>query len=190
MATSTRAQTGAIVGTIDLSRFRRIVDVGGGQGTNLAAILHAAPQARGVLFDQPRVVAGAGELFAAERLSKRLELVGGSFLESVLAGGDFYVLRGVVLNWDDARARLILRRCAEAAPEGATLLIVEPMMGENREASFLDLIMLAVLGGRQRTVGEHQALLRDTGWRFDSLHESSDDDMEPLTLIEAHRPAS
>jgi len=191
MAASTKAQTGAIVETIDLSRFRRIVDVGGGQGTNLSAILQAAPQARGVLFDQPQVVASAGELFAAKGLSERVELVGGSFLESVPTGGDLYILRAVVLNWDDEGARLILRRCAEAAPEGATLLIVDPVMPESREPSFLDLLMLVAFGGRQRTVEEHQALLRDTGWRFDSVHELPQPlHVGPLMLIEAHRPAN
>lgn len=191
MAASARAQTGAIVQTIDLSRFRRIVDVGGGGGKNLSAMLRAAPQANGVLFDQQQVITGAGELFAAEGLNERVELVEGSFLESVPTGGDLYVLKGVVLNWDDEGARLILRRCAEAAPEGATLLLVESVLPESRESSFLDLFMLVALGGRQRTVKEHQALLYDTGWRFDSVHEVPQPlYVGSLMLMEAHRTAN
>ncbi len=188
MAAATRAVMGAVVKSYDLSRFRRIVDVGGGRGVALSALLRAAPQASGVLLEQPQVVAGAQELFAVEGLADRVELVGGSFLESIPPGGDLYVVKSVLGNWDDEDAALILRRCAEAAPEGATLLLVDQMLPDSLEPSIVhlfDLLELVTYGGRVRTVEQHRALLEVAGWRLDAVREAGGSGVPPFTLLEA-----
>jgi hypothetical protein len=189
MATLTEGEAAAIVRTYGLSRFHRIVDVGGGRGATLSALLHAAPQASSVLLDQPHVIEQAAETFAVEGLSDRVELVGGSFLESVPPGGDLYVVKQVIHNWDDEGARLILRRCAEAAPAGATLLVVEIVLPDDLEPSFvhlLDLLMLVAFGGRERTVEQHRALLHDAGWKLDGVSPAPVPGL-PLTLLESHK---
>lgn len=154
----------------DFSASRRIVDVGGGRGLLLAGILSAQPAARGVVFDQPHVVAEAGAALAEAGVAERCEVVGGSFFETVPPGGDLYLLKHVLHNWDDAGAIAILQRCRAAMSEGAKLLVLENILPDAiDEASaplvMLDLHMLAVLGGRERTRAEYEQLLAAAGLR-------------------------
>jgi hypothetical protein len=188
MAAATRAVAGAIVQRCDLSRFHRIVDVGGGAGATLAALLRAAPGASGVLLDQPHVVAGARDVLAAEGVDDRVELAGGSFLDGVPAGGDLYVVKSVLQNWDDEDAGLILRRCAEAAPAGARLLLVDQVLPDSLEPSLVhlfDLLCLVAYGGRVRTLEQFRALLDLAGWRVDSASEIDGHGQPPFILVEA-----
>lgn len=158
----------------DFSGLRTIVDVGGGHGGLLSAILVRAPGARGVLFDQPHVVAGAGPTLAARGAADRITLVGGSFFATVPSGGDAYVLGHIVHDWDDARALKILRAVRAAARPGAKLLLFECVLPDDDRpglAPLLDLEMLVMTpGGRERTEAEYAALVAQAGFRHVRVH--------------------
>lgn len=143
----------AVVTRYDFSGFSSLVDVGGGRGTLLAAVLGATPGLEGLLFDRPEVVAGAG-----------MPAVGGDFFVEVPPGADCYLLSRVVHDWDDNDAVAILRTCRRAMPDSAALLLVEALLPERAvdspAAIRMDLHMLALVPGRERTEAEFAALLR------------------------------
>ena len=120
-----RDTTTLLVPAYDFARFGTVADIGGSQGPLLAAILAANPGVRGILFDLPRVVAGAPPVLAAAGVEDRCTVVGGDFFTSVPAGADAYILKYIIHDWDDERAIAILRRCRAATGAGATLLLIE-----------------------------------------------------------------
>lgn len=143
-----------------------IVDVGGGQGVLLSTILQAHPEARGVLFDQPRVVAGAAPRLQGAGVVERCETVGGSFFEAVPEGGDAYLLKHVLQDWDDARCITILRNCGRAMSTDARLLVIEALVAPGNTPDygrFLDVNMLVLSGGRERTEEEYRGLFDAAG---------------------------
>ncbi len=156
----------AVVSAYDFGRFRRLVDIGGGQGVLLAAILAATPGLTGVLFDQSAVVDSA-----RATLPPGCEVVGGDFFGDIPAGADAYVLSRVIHNWDDQDAVRILRSCRKAMPAGATLLIVESVLPERAAdqpaAIRMDITMLMLFAGRERTETEYSALLSAAGLTLD-----------------------
>lgn len=129
----------AIVRHYDVSRFRRIVDVGGSHGLLLTGLLATAPAGTGVLFDLPAVIAGAHEALAATGQGDRVELVGGDFFEEVPAGGDLYLLKSVLHDWDDERALRILRNIHRAAAPDAKLAVIEGLLPSHPAPSYLHL---------------------------------------------------
>jgi hypothetical protein len=156
----------AVATTYDFSPFRTIVDVGGGYGTLLAAILPQQPAARGILFDLPHVVARAEELLAAAGLADRCACLGGDFFAAVPEGGDAYILAQILHDWDDERCVAILERCRQAMPPHAKLLVVELVLPPGEEPFFgkwLDLHMMVITGGCERTAAEYDALFRRAG---------------------------
>ncbi|MHB8377607.1 MAG: methyltransferase [Dehalococcoidia bacterium] len=171
-----RAMTGlsrrvadAVIAAYDFGRFRRIVDVGGGQGALLAAVLAAHPSARGVLFDQPHVVSGATDVLRAAGVDGRCEAVGGSFFEAVPEGGDAYMLKSILHDWDDDAAAAILRTCRRAMAPGGTLIVIERVIAppnEAAEAKLSDLNMLVMLGAQERTREEFALLFAAAGFRL------------------------
>jgi hypothetical protein len=174
----------AIVGSYDFSGISVLADVGGGQGRLLAAILKANPALRGVLFDQSHVVANARELLEREGVSERCEVVGGSFFEAVPTGADAYLLKSVILDWDDATAIRILGKCRAAMPRSGRLLLVERLVGPPNEpdpAKFSDLNMLVMQGGRARTTEEFARLYTAAGFRLAGVTETG----SPYDIIEA-----
>ena len=157
----------AVVETGDFGRFRRVVDVGGGEGVLLGHILGAHPAMGGVLFDLPHVVAEAAPVLRAAGVAERCEVVAGDFFQGVPAGGDGYVLKGILHDWDDAAAVAILRACHRAIAPGGTLLVIERLVAppnEGADAKFSDLNMLVMPGGRERTQDEFEALLAASGF--------------------------
>jgi O-methyltransferase domain/Dimerisation domain len=180
-----------VVARYDATRFSRIVDIGGSQGVLLAGLLAAAPQATGVLFDRPEVIAEARSVIAARGLAERVELVGGDFLTEVPPGGDLYVLKSVLHDWDDAHALRILVNCHRASQPGSTLLLVEGIVPTKPEPSplhLLNLFMLVQLGGRERTREQHQALLEAAGYQLKRVILPRPGAYPGLSLLEAHRP--
>ena len=159
-----------LVDAYDFGGFATVVDVGGGQGAFLAALLAAHPAMRGVLFDQPHVVAGAPSVLHSAGVDERCDVVAGSFFDTVPAGGDAYVLKAIIHDWDDEDDLRILRRCREAiGPEG-TLLVVERELGapnESADAKFSDLNMMVGPGGRERTREEYAALFEASGFALE-----------------------
>jgi O-methyltransferase/methyltransferase family protein len=159
------AYVAAFVEAYDFSRFERIVDVGGGHGAKLLAILSANPRLRGVLYDMPPVVAGA---LAVQRdaIGERCEIVGGDFFEEVPAGADAYLLSGIIHDWDDESAAKILRNCRRAIRPDGRLLLVETVLTPTSDPSraLMDVLMMILTGGRERTEEEFRSLLREAGF--------------------------
>jgi hypothetical protein len=138
----------------DFTQFGHIIDIGGGDGTLLAAILAQCPEAQGTLVDLPHVVSSAQEAFARAGVLDRATAVAGDFFESVPRNGDAYLLKHVVHDWEDPEAIAILQACRRAAAPGAKVLLVERVMGAaniNPDAAFADLNMLVNAGGRERS---------------------------------------
>jgi len=178
------AETPAMIEAYDFNAFRTIVDVGGGNGSTLLEILRAAPSAKGVVFDLPGVVERTAPIIAAAGLSHRCTARGGSFFEAVPAGADAYLLRHIVHDWDDAKSAQILRRCCEAAAPGAKVLVVEsviPPGDEFHPGKWLDLVMLAVPAGRERTASEYEKLLAAAGLKMSRIVPTK----SPVSVIEA-----
>ena len=152
----------------DTSPYKRIVDVGGSQGVLLRALLRgASPEARGVLFDLPDVIAAAKDAIAASPFADRIELVPGDFFGEVPRGGDLYALKSILHDWDDGKALAILRAVHAAMGPDAKLLVVETVLPADTQPSpvaFMDLNMLVMLGGRERTASEFASLLREGGF--------------------------
>jgi O-methyltransferase domain len=166
----------------------RVVDVGGGHGTLTAAILKACSWTTVILFDQPAVIDGAKQRLRAEGLTDRCDCVAGDFFESVPVGGDAYVLKDIVHDWDDDRATAILRQCrraiAQSPASSAKLLVVEKVIPPGNTpfpGKLTDITMLLVAGGRERTANEYETLLNGAGFALTHIVLTS----SPASVIEA-----
>ncbi len=172
----------------DFTGARVVVDIAGGHGALLTAILRAHPSLRGVLMDLDHVIAGAKPHIAAAGLSDRLETVAGDFFAAVPPGGDVYLLKHIIHDWDDERAARILRNVRSAIGGSAgRLLVLEGVVAAGNGADavkVLDIEMLALPGGRERSVDEFVALLAAGGFDLTSITPTR----SPLCVIEA-RPA-
>jgi hypothetical protein len=157
-----------IVDSYDWSRFERIVDVGGGQGALLQGILSANSKVHGVLCDLPEVVAGASETLRTGMLAERCEVIGGDFFEAVPDGADAYILSRIIHDWNDADAVRILKNCRRAIKPGGRLLLLETVVTSTSDPArrLMDLLMLVLSGGRERTGSEFGALLREAGFNL------------------------
>lgn len=165
----TQQLVGAVVDTYDFSPFHTDVDVGGGYGALLATILRNNPGTRGILFEQPHVIASAEEELVAAGVADRCTFVGGDFFVEVPAGGDAYVLSQILHDWDDERCVAILGQCRRAMPDHGKLLVVELVLPPGDDpflGKWLDLHMLVLLGGRERTATEYDALFRAAGFKL------------------------
>jgi orsellinic acid C2-O-methyltransferase len=167
MSEGTGRDAPGIIASYDFGQFQTLVDVGGGDGTLIAAILGATPGLQGVLFDTAPGLAQATERLEAAGVGDRCELVEGDFFESVPAGADAYIMKSVIHDWDDERCVTILANCRRAMADGAKVLVVEPVLPPKVEPSFTrlgvimsDLNMLLNTGGRERTEAEFASLLR------------------------------
>jgi O-methyltransferase domain/Dimerisation domain len=163
MADRAEYEAADVVATYDFGGIERLVDVGGGTGTLLAAILAAAPGLRGTVLDRPAAVAAA-----RTRLGERGTAVAGDFFAAVPAGADAYLLSRVLHDWSDAECGRILAACRDAMPAGGRLLVVEAILPErarDRPAAIrMDLHMLMLLGSRERTEAEFRTLLGTAGF--------------------------
>jgi ubiquinone/menaquinone biosynthesis C-methylase UbiE len=139
----------AIASSYDFSSIQTLVDVAGGQGLLIAEILKSNPEMKGILFDQPYVIERAKPFLASEGVSGRCQLVAGNFFESVPVGGDAYILKHIIHDWDDERALAILKQCYKVMPENGKLLLAElviPLGNEPFVGKLLDLNMLSLRG--------------------------------------------
>jgi hypothetical protein len=168
MTSVSERTAGAVLEAYDFSRFATIVDVGGGRGALLGAILARHPDARGVLADQAHVIEGAPDVLRSLGVEERCETVAIDFMQSVPEGGDAYLLKSIVHDWDDPDAVTILRNVRRSMPPAAAVLVVERLIGEPNDgslAAFSDLNMLVALGGRERTEAEFDAIFAAAGLR-------------------------
>jgi hypothetical protein len=173
MRSMTSGANAAILAAYDFGRFGTVVDVAGGTGTLIAALLAAHPALRGILFDQEHVVSGAEPILDAAGVLDRCEVVAGSFFESVPEGHDAYVLKWIIHDWEDEESVAILRVCRAAMGPDAAVLLIERDLGspnEDAAAKLADLNMLVMPGGRERTVDEYAALFDEAGLRLVGAH--------------------
>jgi hypothetical protein len=160
------------IGSYDFSGAGRIVDVGGADGAVLAHILAGTPTATGIAFDLPHVVAEAESRLAVHGLGERLRLAAGDFFTAVPEGADTYLLSMILHDWSDAEASRLLASIKAAAPAGARLIafeLVVPDGGGPHMAKMIDLTMLGMLNGRERTQAEYRTLLEQAGFKFEAV---------------------
>jgi len=184
MTTATRMQVPAILSAFSFGRFWNIIDVGGGEGLLLAAILQKYPRIRGVVFDLPQSTVRTAEVFDRYNVAGRATIETGSFFESVPCGGDLYMLKSVLHNWDDEPALKILSNIRKVMESGARLLIIDSILGGRNEPSFgkmTDILMLVAMNGKERTLVEFESLLDQSGFTIQKIHPT----VTPHKLIEA-----
>jgi hypothetical protein len=165
-------EAGGILAAYDFSDIAMVVDVGGGHGALLAALLRAHPRLSGVVFDLPEVVRAGRRLLADAGVTDRATCVAGDFRAAVPSGGDVYLLKSVLHNWDDEAAVHILRTCRRAMPEHARLLVAERVIPPGNvaaEAKLFDINMLVVAGGQERTEREYRTLLAAAGFELSRI---------------------
>jgi SAM-dependent methyltransferase len=170
MADQTRRVAGELAEAYDWSAAGRVVDVGGGNGALVTGLLQRHPDLAGVVFDQSSGLIGTPETLAREGVTDRCQVLAGDFFVAVPPGGDVYLLKQIVHDWDDARAAAIVASCARAMRPGAALLIVEWSLparavreGPGLRVIMADVHMLVMFGSRERTSAEYVALLREAG---------------------------
>jgi len=163
------AEPPAVAAAYDFSAFKTVVDVGGSTGNMLAAILARYPGPRGVLFDMPHVVSDAPSLLRERGIENRVTIEAGDFFKGVPAGGDAYVLSHVIHDWNEDQCLTILGHCRKAMKPDGRLLIVEmvlPAGDTPHPGKLLDMVMLVVPGGQERTESEYTPLLAKAGFRL------------------------
>ncbi len=179
MAAQTVTEARAVLEAYDFVGIDTLVDIGGGVGTLLAAILDAHPSMRGVLYDQSHVVVDARERLTGAGVVDRCRAVGGDFFESVPAGGNAYILKHILHDWDDDDCQRILGNCRRAIAKDGRLLVIEVLIPPGNDpdyGKFLDLQMLVVTkGGRERTQAEYRSLFESTGFTLARMIETQSD---------------
>ena len=173
-----------VMDAYDFSGISSLVDVGGGHGGLIIAVLHANPGMRGALFDQPTVVDGARRALAEAGVAHRCEAVGGDFFESVPSGYDGYVMKWIIHDWGDDRCALILDNCRRAIDGAGRLLLVERVLPSGNEPSptaMGDITMMAVPGGQERTREEYAELLGQSGFELTQVYPTRSE----MDIIEA-----
>jgi hypothetical protein len=174
---------GAVARAYDFTAFSTVIDVGGGLGTMLIAILQAHPGSRGVLFDQLHVTSGAEQAVRTAGLSERCDVVDGDMFAQVPDGGDAYVLSRVIHDWDDERSIAILTQCRRVIEPHARLLLIEEVILPGDTPSYgklTDLNMLVAAGGQERTEAEYRELYEAAGFRLARIIPTG----SPMSIIE------
>jgi hypothetical protein len=173
MASISGPENDAVARGYDFAKFDTLVDVGGAHGHLLAAILRRHKRLRGVLYDQPQVVVGAEASGFLREVAARCTIEGGDFFARVPKGADAYLMKYIIHDWDDDRARAILRHCREAMDPDGRVFVVEHVIAKGNApdwAKLLDVNMLALLTGRERTLEQFRALFRSAGLRLRRAH--------------------
>ena len=184
MTSFSRAVAEAVSSVYDFSQAETIADIAGGHGILLAKVLQKNPQAKGILFEQPQVL--EGNILAKENVAERSTLVSGDFFNEIPVVADIYLMKFIIHDWNDEQSITILNNLAKSAPKGAKLLLVETVVEEDDNApslsKIMDLNMLVMTGGRERTPGEYAALFEKTGFRLEKIYPTA-----PLQIVEAVR---
>jgi hypothetical protein len=171
MASLSAMENAAVARSYAFGKLERIVDVGGGHGHLLAAILRSYVKLRGVLFDQPQVIQEAAHegIVTSPDIGGRCELTGGDFFQSVPAGADAYVMKYIIHDWDDERCVRLLGKCREAMPSGGRVLVVDHVVAPGNRfdwGKLLDINMMVMLGSKERTKEEFRQLFSRSGLRL------------------------
>ncbi len=182
---TTQAET-ALHAAYDFEGIDTIMDVGGGHGGLITSILKRNPDIRGILFDAPQVVEGAQAKLAASGVADRVRLVGGDFFKSVPEGADAITMKWIIHDWNDEQSVAIMKNCHRALPANGKLILIEavvPPGGEMHFAKFMDLNMLVMTGGRERTEEEFRRLYEAAGFRLTRIVPTE----SPFSIIEGVR---
>lgn len=175
----------AVAAVYDFSDAETIADIGGGHGLLLAMALKTNPNAKGILFDQPQVVDGAGKVLENEGVAERVKTVGGNFFEAVPVEADVYLMKFIIHDWNDEQSIQILSNIARSAKPGAKLLLVETVVEEDDAtpsmSKVMDLNMLAMTSGKERTPTEYAALFEKAGFKFTRVIPTP----SPMQIVEA-----
>jgi len=166
------AEPPAVAAAYDFSKFETIVDVGGATGNMLAAILGKHAKPRGVLFDMPHVVKDAPALLAAAKVEGRVKIESGNFFESVPAGGDAYVLSHIIHDWSEEQCVTILKNVRKSIKPNGRLMLVEMVLPPGdvmHPGKILDMVMLVLPGGQERTEAEYAPLLAKGGFKLERV---------------------
>jgi ubiquinone/menaquinone biosynthesis C-methylase UbiE len=169
MSGMTAAVNDTLRSLYDFSKFNTVVDVGGGHGALITEILKSNPNTKGILFDSAEVVPGARERLAQSGVDDRCETIAGDFFKAVPEGGDAYVMKWIIHDWNDEQATQILRNCRAKMGPDARLVIVDCVVPETNEphfSKFIDLNMLVMTGGKERTAKEFEGLLSESGFKL------------------------
>jgi hypothetical protein len=186
MSGMTAQANDAILAGYDFPGINTLVDVGGGHGGLITSILQRHPQIRGILFDSPQVIEGAKTLVDGSGVADRCQLIGGNFFESVPAGGDAIILKWIIHDWNDEQSVAILKNCHRSLPAGGKLILVEAVVPPGNAlhfAKFIDLNMLVMTGGRERTEDEFRDLYDLAGFRLTRIVPTE----SPFSVIEGVR---
>lgn len=165
-------ETAAVLDAYDFSGIHVLADVGGGNGSNLIAILQKHPRMRGILFDLPQVIERAKPNILAAGLEDRCQLIAGSFFEKIPDGADACLMRHIIHDWDDQECRTILQNCHAALPANGRVLLVESVIPPGNDfyfPKFLDLTMMLIPGGQERTEEEYRGMYEAVGLRLSRI---------------------
>jgi ubiquinone/menaquinone biosynthesis C-methylase UbiE len=169
MSGVTGQATEAMHAAYQFEGIKTIVDVGGGHGALIISILERNPDMRGILFDAPVVIDGAEAAMKTSDIADRCQLVDGDFFQSVPQGGDAIIMKWIIHDWNDEQSIAILKNCYRALPENGKLILVEAVVPAGNEphfSKFIDLNMLVMTGGRERTEAEFRQLYEAAGFRL------------------------
>jgi ubiquinone/menaquinone biosynthesis C-methylase UbiE len=184
MSSFSTVATKAVAEAYDFSGIDTLIDIAGGHGRLLAGVLEANPSMRGVLFDLPHVIEGAVKTNSETSVRDRLEFATGDFFASVPAGGDAYIMKHIIHDWDDDQALTILRNIKQAMKPGGRVLVVEAVIADGNGQDFgklLDIEMLVSPGGKERTAKEYEELFERAGLRMTRIMPTK----SPYSVIEA-----
>lgn len=160
-------ESNAILDAYDFSGLNVIADIGGGNGSQITEILKKHAQLKGILYDLPHVIERARERIVAAGLQERCQLISGSFFDAVPAGADAYLMRHIIHDWDEEKCLTILRNCHRVMSATGKVLVIESVIPPGNEpfgGKLLDLVMLLIPGGKERTAAEYRTLFEQAGF--------------------------
>ncbi|MDX2432395.1 MAG: methyltransferase [Bacteroides sp.] len=186
MTSASKMQVPALLSAFPFQRYRDIMDIGGGEGLFLASVLSKAPKSKGVTFDLPAVLSRTKGIIDKHALTGRMFAVEGDFFDGVPDGGDLYILKSVLHDWDDALCKKILGNVFKAMDQKSRLLVIESVLDEGNHPSFgkmTDILMMVAAGGVERTRTQWVSLLGASGFKIRKIHPT----ITPHSIIEAEK---
>ena len=186
MTNASMMQVAAVLPAYPFNRCRNIVDIGGGQGLMIASLLFRYPQCRGIVFDLPQTQIQATKIIEDYGITDRCQFIAGSFFDNIPTGGDLYLLKSVLHDWDDEACLRILSNINKAMNPVSRLLIMETIIEKGNRPSFgkmTDILMMAAVGGKERTKDQFSWLLHKTGFRIRKIRRT----VSPLRIIEVEK---
>ncbi|WP_326992207.1 ArsR family transcriptional regulator [Chitinophaga sp. 212800010-3] len=187
MAGLTQYYSPAVISGYDFSQFRTIVDIGGGNGALLFNVLHAFPTVKGVIFDVPSVVEQAEQLIAENGLQERCSATSGDFFKAVPPGGDAYMMKYILHDWNDEQSVTILRNCAAVMEKGAKVVVLDsviPAGDEWHPGKHMDATMLACTKGRERNEDEFRHIFTEAGLKFNKVVKL---EIDEISIVEGEK---